>query len=54
VVSIGLNAKDKKLVIQTEDAVEITAMGDITLKGANVTVQADSQLVLKGAQIKLN
>jgi uncharacterized protein involved in type VI secretion and phage assembly len=53
-VSIGLNAKDRKLVIQSEDAVEVTAMGDITLKGTNVTVQADSQLVLKGAQIKLN
>ncbi len=54
VVSIGLNATDRKLVIQSEGAVEVEAIGDITLKGANVTVQADGQLVLKGSQIKLN
>lgn len=54
VVSIGLNAKDQKLVVMSEGDIEIEALGDITLKGANVTVQADRDLVLKGTTIKLN
>jgi uncharacterized protein involved in type VI secretion and phage assembly len=54
VVSLDLDAKDRKLVITSQDKIEIRATGDIELKGANVTVQADAQLVLKGAQIKLN
>jgi uncharacterized protein involved in type VI secretion and phage assembly len=54
VVSIGLNAKDKKLFVMSEGDVEVEALGDITLKGANVTVQADRDLVLKGTTIKLN
>lgn len=54
VVSIGLNAKDKKLVVMSEGDIEVDALGDITLKGANVTVQADRELVLKGSTIKLN
>lgn len=54
VVSIGLNAKDNKLVVMSEGDIEVDALGDITLKGANVTVQADRELVLKGATIKLN
>jgi phage protein D/phage baseplate assembly protein gpV len=54
VVSIGLNAKDTKLVVQSEGDIEVEALGDITLKGANVTVQADRDLVLKGTTIKLN
>ena len=54
VVSIGLNAKDRKLVVTSEGDIELEALGDITLKGANVTVQADRDLVLKGTTIKLN
>lgn len=53
-VSIGLNAKDRKLVIQTDDKVEVDAMGDISLKGTNVTVEASGTLVLKGGQVKIN
>ncbi|MBA2380523.1 MAG: VgrG-related protein [Chloroflexi bacterium] len=54
VVSIGLNATDEKLVVWSEGDIAVEALGDITLKGANVTVQADRDLVLKGATIKLN
>jgi uncharacterized protein involved in type VI secretion and phage assembly len=53
-VSIGLNAKETKLVIQSQGAVDIDAQGDVTLKGTKVTIQADGELVLKGATIKLN
>ena len=54
VVSVSLNAKDSKLIVRSEGDIEIEALGDITLKGANVTVQADRDLVLKGKTIKLN
>lgn len=54
VVSIEMNAKDEKLVIRSEGDIKVEALGDITLKGANVTVQADRELVLKGSTIKLN
>lgn len=54
VVSVGLNAKDRKLVLISDDKVEVRATGDIELKGTNVTIEADGQLVLKGSQIKLN
>ncbi len=53
-VSIGLNASDQKLVVMSEDKIEVQALGDISLKGANVTIEADRELVLKGSQIKLN
>jgi len=54
VVSIGLNAIDKKLVVISEDKVDIDASGDISLKGANVTVEASGTLVLKGGMVKIN
>jgi phage baseplate assembly protein gpV len=53
-VSIGLNGKDKKLVVQTSGNVDVTADGDITLKGTKISVEAQGELVLKGATIKLN
>lgn len=53
-VSIGLNAKDKKLVVQCQGAIEIDAQGEMKLHGSKVTVQADGELILKGATIKLN
>jgi hypothetical protein len=53
-VSIALNATDKKVVIQTEDKVEIDAMGDIDINGANITIQASKELVLKGSKVKIN
>jgi uncharacterized protein (DUF2345 family) len=54
VVGIGLNGKDKKLVVQTTGNVDVTADGDITLKGTKISVEAQGELVLKGATIKLN
>jgi phage protein D/phage baseplate assembly protein gpV len=54
VVSIGLNALDKKLVVQSSGAVDIDADGEITLRGSKITLQADGEMVLKGATIKLN
>ncbi len=54
VVSIGLNALDKKLVIRTEGAIDVDAGGEVTLRGSKVTVQADGDLVLKGKRITLN
>lgn len=53
-VSIGLNAGETKLVIQSQGAVDIDAQGEVTLKGSKVTIQADGEMVLKGATIKLN
>ena len=54
VVSIGLNAIETKLVVQSKGAVNIDAEGEITLRGSKVTVEADGELVLKGSTIKLN
>ena len=54
VVSIGLNALDKKLVVESSGAVDILADGEITLHGSKITLQADGEMVLKGATIKLN
>ncbi|MEO5941504.1 MAG: VgrG-related protein [Candidatus Limnocylindrales bacterium] len=54
VVSIVLNALDKKLSIQCSGAVDITADGEVSLRGSKVTIQADGEMVLKGATIKLN
>jgi phage protein D/phage baseplate assembly protein gpV len=53
-VSIGLNGKDKKVVVQSEGDVDVDAVGDIILKGAKITVQAQGELVLKGATVKIN
>jgi uncharacterized protein involved in type VI secretion and phage assembly len=53
-VSIGLNALDKKLVIQTQGPVEIQAVGEMKLTGSKVTVQADGELILKGATVRIN
>jgi uncharacterized protein involved in type VI secretion and phage assembly len=53
-VSIGLNATDERLVVMSTGAIDVDATGDITVKGANVTIQADRDLVLKGATVKIN
>ena len=54
-VSIGLNGKDKKLVVQSMGDVDVDAMGDITLKGKNVSIEATQVLVLSGkSQVKIN
>jgi uncharacterized protein involved in type VI secretion and phage assembly len=52
--SIALSAADRKLVFQTQGAFEVTADGEIKVHGSKITLEADSQLVLKGAQITLN
>jgi phage protein D len=54
VVSIGLNADDSKLVIQSEGNVDVTAEKEINLKASKITVQADGDLVLKGGMVKIN
>jgi phage protein D/phage baseplate assembly protein gpV len=54
VVSIGLNATDNKLVIQSEGNVDVQAEGEINLTGKKITVQAQGDLVLKGAMVKIN
>ncbi len=54
VVSIGLNADDSKLVIQSEGNVEVQAEREIKLSGQKITVEAKGDLVLKGAMVKIN
>jgi uncharacterized protein involved in type VI secretion and phage assembly len=54
VVSIGLNATDNKLVIQSEGNVDVQAEGEINLTGKKITVQAQGDLVLKGGMVKIN
>jgi uncharacterized protein involved in type VI secretion and phage assembly len=54
VASVALVASDKKLVIHADGAVDISADGDINLKGKKITVAADGDLVLTGSTIKLN
>ena len=54
VVTIGLNADDNKLVIQSEGNVEVNAEREITLTGQKITVQAQGDLVLKGGMVKIN
>lgn len=53
-VAIGLNARDKKLMLTCQGEVEIRSDGEMKLSGPKITMQADGELVLKGAQIKLN
>lgn len=53
-VAIGLDARDKKLVLQCQGEIEIRADTEMKLSGRKITVQADGELILKGAQIKLN
>lgn len=53
-VSIDLNSLDRKLVVQSKGAIDIDAVGEITLHGSKITIKADGDLVLTGAQIKLN
>jgi phage protein D/phage baseplate assembly protein gpV len=52
--SLALDARDRKLVLQSAGAFEVSADGEITIHGSKITVQADGNLVLKGAQIQLN
>ncbi len=54
VVSIGFNATDQKLVVQSEGNVDVEAQGEINLKAPNITVQAQSKLVLKGGMVEIN
>jgi uncharacterized protein involved in type VI secretion and phage assembly len=53
-VSIGLNAKDQKLVFESQGAFEVSADGEIKVHGSKITLEADGEVVLKGTQIKLN
>ena len=54
VVSIGFNATDNKLVIQSEGNVEVQAEREIKLTANKITVQAQGDLVLKGGMVKIN
>ena len=54
VVSIGFNATDQKLVIQSEGNVDVEAQKEINLKAPNITVQAQSKLVLKCGMVEIN
>jgi phage baseplate assembly protein gpV len=53
-VSIGLNGKDKKLVVHSEGDVDVDATGNVSIKGAKISVEAQGELVLKGATVKIN
>ena len=54
VVSIGFNATDQKLVIQSEGNVDVDAQGEINLSANKITVDAKSKLVLKGGMVEIN
>jgi phage protein D/phage baseplate assembly protein gpV len=54
VVSIGLNSVDEKLAVFSSGDVDVRADGNISVHGRKVTIEADGELVLKGATIKLN
>jgi uncharacterized protein involved in type VI secretion and phage assembly len=53
-VAIGLNARDRKLTLTCQGAVEINADTEMKISAPKITMQADGELILKGAQIKLN
>jgi phage protein D len=53
-VNVGLNAGDRKLYLQSDDSIEIVAGGTLKISAAKIQIEADGELVLKGAQIKLN
>jgi len=53
-VGIGLNARDKRLVLHSNGSIEADANGDLKITAANITLEASGQLVLKGGTIKLN
>ena len=53
-VSIGLNARDKKLSLVCQGEIEIKADGEMKISGPKITMQAEGELILKGSQIKLN
>jgi phage protein D/phage baseplate assembly protein gpV len=52
--SLAVDAANRKVVIQSDGAVEITAQGELKVHASKITLEADGQLVLKGAQITLN
>jgi uncharacterized protein involved in type VI secretion and phage assembly len=54
VVSLGFNATDQKLVIQSEGNVDVEAQGEINLSANKITVDAKSKLVLKGGMVEIN
>jgi uncharacterized protein involved in type VI secretion and phage assembly len=53
-VSIALDANDRKLVFQSQGAFEVSADGELKIHASKITLEADGQVVLKGAQISLN
>lgn len=52
--SVAVDAANQKVVIQSDGAVEVTAQGELKVHASKITLEADGQLVLKGAQITLN
>jgi uncharacterized protein involved in type VI secretion and phage assembly len=54
VVSIALDGKDRKLVIQSSGDVSVEADGNVSLKGSKISVEAQGDLVLKGTMVKIN
>jgi phage protein D/phage baseplate assembly protein gpV len=52
--SIALIHKDQKIVVQSNGDIEITAQAELKIHAAKITLEADGQFVLKGAQISLN
>ncbi|HLX34141.1 MAG TPA: VgrG-related protein [Candidatus Limnocylindrales bacterium] len=52
--SIALDHGDQKVVIQSDGAIEITAQAELKIRASKITLEADGNLVLKGAQISLN
>ena len=54
VVSISLDGKDSKLVIQSSKDISVEAEGNVSLKGSKISVEAQGDLVLKGAIVKIN
>jgi phage protein D/phage baseplate assembly protein gpV len=54
VVSISLDGKESKLVIQTSKDISVEAEGDVSMKGKKISVEAQSTLVLKGARVEIN
>lgn len=52
--SVAVDAGNQKVVIQSDGAIEITASAELKVHASKMTLEADGELVLKGAQIKLN
>lgn len=56
----GLNAKEivieaeDKITLKSGDATIILEKGEITIKGKNINVKADSDVVMKGSKVAAN